>query len=77
MTEPLVPNPNIRPPDLKPRSADDYTPTEGTPMKGQTHPAIKYTFIDDEGQEVEDKYKTLANKIATGTLGITLSLIHI
>ena len=71
MTEPLVPNPNIRPPDLKPRSADDYTPTEGTPVKGQTHPAIKYTFIDDEGQEVEDKYKTLANKIATGTLGIT------
>ena len=71
MTEPLVPNPNIRPPDLKPRSTDDYTPTEGTPMKGQTHPALKYTFIDDEGQEVEDKYKTLANKIATGTLGIT------
>ena len=50
MTEPLVPNPNIRPPDLKPRSTDDYTPTEGTPVKGQTHPAIKYSFIDDEGK---------------------------
>ena len=25
----------------------------------------------EEGQEVEDKYKTLQNKIATGTLGIT------
>ena len=70
MTEPLVPNPNIRPPDLKPRSTDDYTPTEGTPVKGQTHPAIKYSFIDDEGNEVEDYKMTLLNKIATGTLGI-------
>ena len=70
MTEPLVPNPNIRPPDLKPRSTDDYTPTEGTPVKGQTHPAIKYSFIDDKGNEVEDYKMTLLNKIATGTLGI-------
>ena len=70
MTEPLVPNPFTRPPEVKPRSTDDYTPTEGTPVKGQTHPAIKYNTIDDKGDEVEDYKMTLLNKIATGTLGI-------
>ena len=67
---PLVPNPNMRPPEIKPRSTDDYTPTEGTPMPEQTHPAIKYNTIDDKGNEVEDYKMTLLNKIATGTLGI-------
>ena len=56
MTEPLVPNPNIRPPDLTPRSTDDYTPTEGTPVKGQTHPAIKYNTIDDKDYKILIKF---------------------
>ena len=78
----LVPNPNIRPPEIKPRSTDDYTPTEESVsgkellMKSidNTHPAIKYHTIDEEGEEVEDKYMTLANKIAAGTLGITRNI---
>ena len=47
MTEPLVPNPNMRPPGIKPASTDDYTMKEGDveniPMDSPLHPAYKDT----------------------------------
>ncbi len=47
MTEPLVPNPNMRPPSIKPASADDYTmkedDVENIPMNSPRHPAYKDT----------------------------------
>lgn len=47
MTEPLVPNPNMRPPSIKPASTDDYTmkedDVENIPMTNPMHPAYKDT----------------------------------
>ena len=47
MTEPLVPNPNMRPPGIKPASTDDYTmkedDVENIPMDSPRHPAYKDT----------------------------------
>ena len=47
MTEPLVPNPNMRPPGIKPASTDDYTmkedDVENISMGNPLHPAYKDT----------------------------------
>jgi hypothetical protein len=47
MTEPLVPNPNMRPPGIKPASTDDYTmkedDVENISMDNPLHPAYKDT----------------------------------